>query len=271
MIFDRGATLEASGFLVGPAVFKAVEAAHCVAWWVRFPSASVGSSGSRVDIVLTRADRTSRNHNKTLTALFVGTVLSLVGGALVILGEYLCVSPHGAPIFGGFAFLLALPLLASVGMIPVTLACCISPRLRPLAMRLLIVCVMFSSVVIASFSIGRRVRMNGFRALAKRSRPLVAAIGTYERERGAPPPSLEALVPGYVPSVPTTGMGAYPKYEYLVGERAEAYGGNTWVLRVFTPSGVLNFDRFVYYPNQNYRDTCLGRVERVEDWAYLHE
>jgi len=29
----------ASGFLVGSAAFKAVEAAHGVAWWVRFPSA----------------------------------------------------------------------------------------------------------------------------------------------------------------------------------------------------------------------------------------
>ncbi len=34
---DKGA----SGFLVGSAVFKAVEAAHGVAWWVRFPSAPV--------------------------------------------------------------------------------------------------------------------------------------------------------------------------------------------------------------------------------------
>src|SRR5262249_17760746 len=38
----------ASGFLVGSAVFKAVEALHCSAWWVRFPSAPVTSCGLQI-------------------------------------------------------------------------------------------------------------------------------------------------------------------------------------------------------------------------------
>ena len=107
--------------------------------------------------------------------------------------------------------------------------------------------------------------------MARRSQPLIEAIDRFEREHGEPPASLEALVPAYLSSVPGTGMAAYPAYRYRVGQRAERFGDNAWALEVFTPSGILNFDSFVYYPNQNYQNSCMGWVERVGDWAYLHE
>ena len=68
------------------------------------------------------------------------------------------------------------------------------------------------------------------------------------------------------------GPGAYPDYEYFIPENG-ALDGNHWLLIVFASTGVLNFDEFIYYPLQNYPpyywDT--NPLERVRDWAYMHE
>ena len=49
--------------------------------------------------------------------------------------------------------------------------------------------------------------------------------------------------------------------------------GNPWMLTVFTPVGFPDFDQFIYYPSQNYPDYYWGSnpVERIRDWAYVHE
>ncbi len=112
--------------------------------------------------------------------------------------------------------------------------------------------------------------MNAFAELAERSKPLVAAIHAYQQKRGRPPESLSSLVPEYISSVPTTGMGAYPKYEYLMD--TTNFHGNPWVLRVFTPAGGINFDQFLYFPLTNYPATGYGGVlRRIGDWAYVFE
>ena len=116
---------------------------------------------------------------------------------------------------------------------------------------------------------GHELYMDGFRQLAVRSRPLVETIKKYEREHGAPPPSLEALVPDYLPAVPGTGMGTCPKYDYDVHVGSPPRHGNTWTLTVWAPKF---FDHFIYYPNQNYIQPNSGEyLEPIEDWAYYHE
>jgi hypothetical protein len=43
-------------------------------------------------------------------------------------------------------------------------------------------------------------------------------------------------------------------------------------LVVFTPSGAINFDQFMYFPNRNYPEQGFGGwIERIGDWAYVHE
>jgi len=114
--------------------------------------------------------------------------------------------------------------------------------------------------------------MHGFGKLAERSAPLVKSIYDYEAKYGNAPENLEALVPEFIPSVPNTGMAAYPDYYYMVGERARKWDGNPWILYVETPSGGINFDKFMYFPNQNYPKRGYGgSLERIEDWAYVHE
>ena len=53
---------------------------------------------------------------------------------------------------------------------------------------------------------------------------------------------------------------------------AKNWDDNPWVLVVFTPGGGINFDRMLYFPKQNYpRSGYGGGIERVRDWAYVHE
>ena len=67
-------------------------------------------------------------------------------------------------------------------------------------------------------------------------------------------------------------MAAYPKFEFVAGQKALDYHENPWVLCVFTPSGGINFDQFMYFPKQNYPETGYGGwLERIGDWAYVHE
>jgi hypothetical protein len=122
------------------------------------------------------------------------------------------------------------------------------------------------------FGLGDAYRMHAFHRLGERSKPLIAAIQQYEAEHGSPPRDLSELVPQYLPRVPHTGMGGYPDYELVTDEWVEKETGNGWLLNVDTPSGLINWDVFLYYPNQQYPRRGYGGVlERVGDWAYVHE
>jgi len=83
--------------------------------------------------------------------------------------------------------------------------------------------------------LGAYIRRDGFEKLAERSQALVQAIRAYEGKHGRPPRTMEALAPEFLAEVPKTGMGAYPRYEYVVGERAARFETNPWALYVFTP------------------------------------
>jgi len=112
--------------------------------------------------------------------------------------------------------------------------------------------------------------MSAFHRLAERSKPLVAAIHAFEQKHGRPPEALQALVPEFLPSVPSTGMQAYPEYRYSAP--ATNHHDNPWVITIFTPSVGINFDQFMYFPLTNYPETGYGGwLERVGDWAYVHE
>jgi hypothetical protein len=120
---------------------------------------------------------------------------------------------------------------------------------------------------------GRKLRMAAWRSFAERSQLLIDAIEMYEREHLVPPATLNDLVPEYVVSVPSTGLNAYPHFEYQTGaDTKRLYINNPWILSVFTPSSIINFDMMLYFPNQNYPETGYGgRLERIGRWAYVHE
>jgi len=44
-----------------------------------------------------------------------------------------------------------------------------------------------------------------------------------------------------------------------------------WELRVHCSSGAMNFDTFFYWPSKRYGRAEEGYIERIGEWAYLHE
>ena len=108
--------------------------------------------------------------------------------------------------------------------------------------------------------------------MADRSSTLITAIEHYKKEKGNPPKTLAELVPNYLPNIPSTKMGAYPEYEYHTGKEALNYDGNPWVIVIQTPSGGINWDLFMYFPLQNYPKRGYGgSLEKIKNWAYVHE
>lgn len=104
-----------------------------------------------------------------------------------------------------------------------------------------------------------KVRDWGLEQFARRSDVVIAAIRTYERDTGAPPSSLDALVPRYLRQVPRTGVPSYSEYRY------GAYSGpclpeNNWHLAAKTPR-LLERSCMVFCPDQNYLD--IGRANNV--------
>lgn len=125
---------------------------------------------------------------------------------------------------------------------------------------------------IASLKSADVIRMHGFERLSQETLPLISAINDYTEKHGQAPQSLELLTVDYPPGHVIKG-GALPEFTYIPGERAtERYHGNPWVLVLETPTGPLRWDKFVYYPLQNYPTLASnGWFESVGEWAYLHE
>lgn len=163
--------------------------------------------------------------------------------------------------------------MAAVPSFPILVIGLFIQRHRRRAAYWLVLSVLFISCCVAGIVLGHKTRMVGMRAFAQRSQPLIAAVRKYERDHSGPPQSLNDLVPDYLPTVPGTGMMAYPEFRYLTGTEAkDRFANNAWVLSVATPLGGINWDMMLYFPDQNYPDRGYGgSLERVDDWAYVHE
>ncbi len=202
----------------------------------------------------------------------VSLAVALGCGAANACAEYYAVSPQGSSSILTVARLIVVaPLCLAVVAAPLALLGCLHRRTRTVCLPLLAPLAIFMVVGIASARLGASVRMNGFHVLAKRSTTLVDAVTAYDRAHGKPPAALSDLIPEFLAAVPRTGMGSYPDYRYGVN-KPRRYHGNPWVLYVSTSSGILDFDMFIYYPDQNYpKCFCGNLLERVADWAYVHE
>jgi len=187
--------------------------------------------------------------------------------------EWISTTRYGTSLllFGQIVYLL--PLLAAILGVPALLVALFFARRRAEATFFLLVALVFIPMCISGIVLGHKVRRSGMDAFARRSQPLIAAIHQYEQDHAMPPPTLADLVPDYLPRVPATGMMAYPAYNYHVGpECDERFMGNAWAVSVFTPLGGINFDQMLYFPQQNYPAQGYGgSLERIHDWAYVHE
>jgi hypothetical protein len=125
--------------------------------------------------------------------------------------------------------------------------------------------VLFLATVIGLLG-GARLRMLGFQLAAQRAEPLVDAITRFETDHSRPPSAFQELIPRYLTRMPE----GIPPLQLVSGEAAaKRFSGNTWALRADVRIGVLNFDEFIYLPQQNY--DRYGAVERIRGWAYLRD
>ena len=210
--------------------------------------------------------------NRYWRALVLGTLVSAFVNSAFILAEWWAVSPHGSEAGLWLVIILVFPMLAAILALPVSLLLTVSRSTRKWACQVALFALPYAIIALVSIRGAGRLRMHAFEQLAERSAPLVEAIKKYETDHGRPPAELAELVPRYLPAIPTTGMKAYPDYNYLVRNNAEQDEGNPWVLIVSTPSGGINFDQFMYYPKQNYpKHAYSSWLERIGDWAYCHE
>lgn len=113
-------------------------------------------------------------------------------------------------------------------------------------------------------------RRTGLEKTTRKAQVLIAAIENYRRAKGFYPDNLQQLVPQFLPVVPSTGMLAYPNFDYQNDEDSQLF--QSYELRIETPFGFLNWDRLVYWPEKNYPTYFYGGgTERIGDWAYVHE
>lgn len=200
-------------------------------------------------------------------------LLAVSGLAFIPFAEWLTVTPVGTSFLLWMSLGYGFVCVGAVIAIPVFAVRLIAYQDTSDSVFYLVISFLAVGTTILGLGVGRSIRMNGMHAFAQRSKPLIAAIVQYEKDTGSPPPSLASLVPKYLPAVPSTGMMAYPEYHYKTGgTTSTVYGGNQWVLVVDTPSGGINFDEMLYFPNQIYpKQGYGGSLEPVGSWAYVHE
>lgn len=200
-------------------------------------------------------------------------VFSVAAVVYIPLSDWLAVAPTGSLWPLHFQMLWMMAAFFGVLATPVLLGMLFwAPHRRTALLYLFQIWCLLLPCFVAGSLWGRSIRMREMAALARRSRPLVEAIEQYEDDHRQPPELLSSLTPRYLAEPPTTGMAAYPTYLYLNGAEAERFGGNDWVLIVDTPISLLGFDRLMYFPNQEYPANGYGgSLQRLEDWAYVHE
>ena len=194
--------------------------------------------------------------------------LSLILHGWMVFIHWRAVSPGGDWSVAGVE-LFFLPCLGALLLIGVGVLLSSFETMRRFAVPLVVASVVHISSYVAADSIARGIRHDGFERLGETMAPVVRAIDAYASRERQPPSELSALVPDYLPELPRD----MPSFDYYTGEESqELFHGNPWVLSLSTPTGIINWDQFLYYPRQNYpRAAHGGGLERIGDWAYVHE
>lgn len=178
---------------------------------------------------------------------------------------------HWASVFGPRLWqipgveLHLLPAFGAVLFMPIAMVALLVRPLRSFAVGSLVAALVTVLLVLASLIGGWELRETGFEYLARDARRLTAAIAEHHEVHGEFPRTLD--------SIPSEVRSGLPEFHYYVGDMArDRYHGNPWVLTLDAGTGFLNWDQFLYYPEQNYPDVGHGGwLRRVGDWAYVHE
>jgi hypothetical protein len=188
-------------------------------------------------------------------------------GPMIFINAY-CMTGWGGWAIPGSELFVLVPLTA-IGFAIVALPLVLISRVRRPAIYILVVSVAMVILFVVAVVISSHLRTLGFYFASQRAEPLIAGVEHYIRDHGRPPNHLNELVPRYLPKRPER----IPDLEIIVGATArEQYGGNEWALSALVSTGMINWDLFIYYPNQQYPESGHGGgIERIGRWAYVHE
>ncbi len=178
--------------------------------------------------------------------LIVTLCASIVGLGAIVLSRLTAVASWSTSWLDALAFLLVLfaplislcyPVFAANHAFAKERRTAGRPTARAFLRGLLALLISLGGLIPFSFlgsvhEFSQQIENDAYSKLANRSKPLVDAIRSYERDKDAAPPSLEALVPTYLKVVPATGFGAYPQYDYKRREGTWFFGDNAWTLSV---------------------------------------
>ena len=169
---------------------------------------------------------------------------------------------------------LALLALAGYLVAPLCLLLALCYRKRPRRpLVLLTVGLVFVEIIAFAHIQGNwshRIFREAFVNVAVSAQDLIWAIETYKESEGNYPPDLRSLMSKFISEIPDTGLAGYPTFRYKTANADTIF--KKYELLVDTPSGGINFDVFVYWPEGNYPEYFYGGVlELIENWAYVHE
>lgn len=169
--------------------------------------------------------------------------------------------------FGYFSFGLAINLILASAF---ALACIVFKVGRRKSIFCLAVTLNFFACLMLSTKVVHAYERWALAGVAARAKPLVVAIESYAMDHGAPPRSLQELVPRYLQAIPATGGFPHEFGYYSEHESNRPLYGNSWKLEIELPA-VIPFegDWFTYLPNQNYSEPeASSQDQRIGDWRY---
>lgn len=183
---------------------------------------------------------------------------------------WLAVSPIGSKPMLVFAELLQLSFIIAILAIPTILAVSLIPDIRKTCFLAFCLCLFYIFTTGYRVSLGDHIRKRGFSKVSVRLKPLIAAIDQYTIDSGAPPKTLENLVPKYINRLPDIGIGAYPEYKYYTQRNdPDGFHGNQWMIIIDAHFFPFDFDDLRYYPKKNYDEIEHAIITLMGDWAFL--
>ena len=191
-------------------------------------------------------------------------IISIAINSPIIVFRVLSLTSYGSWDHVGLLIFMQIPVLLSLFLSLISLIGLLFKRLRNFSKKLFFILFIYFIVGICFLFLAFQVKKLGFSCFTKRSTVLISAIDSYIEKYHYPPENIYKIVPEFLTRIPGTGMGAYPEYEYEC--YPSEYPDNSYILRVHTPSGLIDWDCMIYLPNKNYKYYKY----LIGDWAYVN-
>jgi hypothetical protein len=182
-----------------------------------------------------------RQRKRNWRILGMGARLGVVAGGLIVAGAVALESFGGGRDLGHVLLLVACFAIVIVGTLSLFFSVLVP--WRNAALSALVAGATATPLLLAGFPLVSGASELALERLVRRSEPLVTAVRAFESRHGRPPPHLEALVPEFLPSLPTTGLPDAPSYAYKL-DPASGDSPSSWRLGIEL-GGVFDFDELV--------------------------